>query len=75
MPEQPQSRQLHRLQAIRPLLRDAAPLVMLGSLLFYTNGFLTLTNEEASAISGSAANWKRLLAGFRSPAGGAYQVV
>ena len=71
MPEQPQSRQLRRLEAIRPLLRDAAPLVMLGSLLFYTNGFLTLTNEEASAISGTAANWKGLLAGFRSPAGGA----
>ena len=71
MSEQPQSRQLHRLQAIRPLLRDAAPLVMLGSLLFYTNGFLTLTNEEASAISGASANLKTLLAGFQSPAGGA----
>ena len=70
MSDPPQSRQLRRLQAVRPLLRDAAPLVMLGSLLFYTNGFLALTNEESSAISGAAANWNGLLAGFRSPAGG-----
>ena len=71
MPDQPQSRQIHRLQAIRPIVRDAAPLVMLGSLLFYTNGFLTLTNDEASSIGRAAANWKSLLAGFGSPAGGA----
>src|SRR5487761_586938 len=69
VPGPPQSRQLQRFQAIRPLLRDAAPLIMLGSLLFYTNGLLTLTNEESSAISGAAANLKSLHAGFRSPAG------
>jgi len=71
MPDPPQSRQLRRLQAIRPLVRDAAPLVMLGSLLFYTNGLLTLTHEESSAITGAAANWNGLIAGFRSPLGGA----
>lgn len=71
MPEQSQSPALHRLQTIRPVVRDAAPLFMLGSLLFYTNGFLTLTNEEVSAINGAAANWKSLLAGFGSPAAGA----
>src|SRR5581483_4961677 len=71
MPEQPQSPALHRLQMIRPVVRDAAPLVMLGSLLFYTNGFLTLTNDEVSAINGAAANWKSLLTGFGSPAAGA----
>lgn len=71
MPEQSQSPALHRLQTIRPVVRDAAPLVMLGSLLFYTNGFLTLTHDEVSAINGAAANWKTLLAGFGSPAGSA----
>jgi MFS family permease len=53
-------------RSITPLLRDAAPLLMVGSALAYTNRWLTLTNDEASAITAAAQNLTTILATARS---------
>src|ERR1700719_4970149 len=70
MPDLPQKRPAKQ-RAITPLLRDAAPLLMLGSALAYTNGWLTLTNDEASALSAAAQNVPAILAAARSAVGNA----
>lgn len=44
---------------------------MLGSALAYTNGWLTLTNDEASALSAAAQNVTTILAAARSAVGNA----
>jgi MFS family permease len=70
-PDPPQTRSPKPQRAITPLLRDAAPLLMLGSALAYTNRWLTLTNDEASAISAAAQNVPAILAAARSAVGNA----
>lgn len=67
----PQTRSPKPQRAITPLLRDAAPLLMLGSALAYTNRWLTLTNDEASALSAAAQNVPAILAAARSAVGNA----
>src|ERR1700688_3679263 len=56
---------------ITPLLRDAAPLLMLASALFYSNRWFTLIDDETSAVNGAAHNVSALLAASRSAAGNA----
>src|SRR5207302_10422608 len=58
-------------RAITPLLRDAAPLLMLGSALFYTNRWLTLTDDETFTLSAAAQNITAILAAARSAVGNA----
>ncbi len=69
MPDPPQKRPPRPRRAITPLLRDAAPLLMLASALFYTNHWLTLTNEETSRLSAAAQNVTTILAAGRSAVG------
>lgn len=59
MPDPPQKR-ARKERAITPLLRDAAPLIMLASALFYTNRWLSLTGDEASTLSAAAQNLSRI---------------
>jgi hypothetical protein len=69
-----ESRQVHvrsPQRAITPVLRDAAPLIMLASALFYTNRWLSLTDEETSALSAAAGNFTTILSAARSAAGNA----
>lgn len=68
-PRQPLSPRPQR--AITPLLRDAAPLLMLGSALFYTNRWLALTDDETSTLSAAAQNLNTILTAARSVAGSA----
>src|SRR5437899_321060 len=56
MPD-PTQKRARKPRAITPLLRDAAPLIMLASALFYTNRWLTLTDDEASFLS-AAITWQ-----------------
>jgi hypothetical protein len=69
MPDSPQKRPLKPQRAITPLLRDAAPLLMLGSALFYTNRWLTLTDDETSALGAATQSVGTLLAAARSAGG------
>ena len=71
MPDPPQKRPARQMRQITPLLRDAAPLLMLASALFYTNRWLALTDEETSALSAAAQNVTTLFAAARSAAGNA----
>lgn len=72
MPNPPQERTGGRLpRHITPLLRDAAPLIMLASALFYSNRWFTLTDDEASAVRGAAQGVVTILAASRSAAGNA----
>src|SRR5690348_9655620 len=57
--------------AITPVLRDVAPLIMLASALFYTNRWLSLTDDETSALSAAADNLTTILSAARSAAGNA----
>lgn len=59
-------------RVITPLLRDAAPLLMLGSALVYTNRWLMLTEDETSSLTAAAQNVTTILAAARSAAGNAY---
>src|SRR5438105_3654096 len=59
-------------RAITPLLRDAAPLIMLASALFYTNRWVTLTDDEASFLSAATRNVTTIFAAARSFAGNAH---
>ena len=68
MPDPPQSHLPRRLRSITPLLRDAAPLLMLGSALFYTNRWLTFTEEETYTLSTAAQNLSTILSAARSAA-------
>ena len=68
MPDPPQKRP-RKERAITPLLRDAAPLIMLASALFYTNRWLSLTGDEASTVSAAAQNATTIFAAARSAAG------
>jgi Dolichyl-phosphate-mannose-protein mannosyltransferase len=72
MPNPPQERPLKPRRAITPLLRDVAPLLMLGSALFYTNRWLALTDEEASNLSAAAKNVTAILDVARSAAGNSH---
>jgi hypothetical protein len=54
---------------ITPLLRDAAPLLMLASALFYSNRWFTLIDDETSAVSAAARGVGAILAGSRSATG------
>ncbi len=65
MPDPPQKRPL-KPRAITPLLRDAAPFLMLASALFYTNRWLSLTDDEASTLSAAAKNVTAILGAARS---------
>src|SRR5579864_9354459 len=56
---------------ITPLLRDAAPLLMLGSALSYTDRWFTLTNNEASSLSAATQNVTAILSAARLSAGNA----
>src|SRR6266568_2944456 len=69
MPHPPRSRLPARQRTITPLLRDAAPLFMLGSALFYSNRWLALTEDEASALSAAAQNVSTFLSPARSASG------
>lgn len=71
MPYPPQKRP-RKARAITPLLRDAAPLVMLASALFYTNRWLTLTGDEASTLSAAARSVSTIFAAARSATGNAH---
>src|ERR1700686_2955705 len=68
MPDPPQKRAAKQ-RAITPLLRDAAPLLMLGSALFYSNRWLTLTEDETSTLSAAAQNVTTIPAAPRPAAG------
>jgi len=68
MPDPPRPRLPKRQRLIRPLLRDAAPLFMLGSALFYSNRWLALTEDETSALSAAAQNVTTVFASARSAA-------
>ena len=59
-------------RAITPLLRDAAPLIMLASALFYTNRWLSLTGDEASTLGAAAQNVTTIFAAARSAVGNAH---
>jgi Dolichyl-phosphate-mannose-protein mannosyltransferase len=59
-------------RAITPLLRDAAPLIMLASALFYTNRWITLTDDEASFLSAATQNLTSIFAAARSFASNAH---
>src|SRR6202049_2490081 len=71
-PDPAQMRSAKPQRSITPLLRDAAPLLMLGSALAYTNRWLTLTNDEASALSAAAQNLTTTLSAALSPVGNAH---
>src|ERR1700757_738726 len=71
-PDPAQMRSAKPRRSITPLLRDAAPLLMLGSALAYTNRWLTLTNDEASALSAAAQNVTTILSAARSTVGNAH---
>lgn len=71
MPHPPRTSRAKPQRAITPLLRDAAPLLMLGSALFYTNRWLTLTDDETSTLGAAAQNVTTILAAARSAAGNA----
>ncbi len=71
MSSPPEKRPAAKTRAITALLRDAAPLLMLGSALVYTNRWLMLTNDETSALSSAARNVTNILAAARSSAGNA----
>lgn len=71
MPDRSQKRPL-KARAITPLLRDAAPLLMLASALFYTNRWFTLTEEEASTLSAAAKSVTAIFGAARSAAGNAH---
>jgi Dolichyl-phosphate-mannose-protein mannosyltransferase len=71
MPDPPQKR-ARKPRAITPLLRDAAPLIMLASALFYTNRWFTLTEDEASFLSAAAQNVSTIFAAARSSMGNAH---
>ncbi len=71
MSDPPQKRPARQMRQITPLLRDAAPLLMLASVLFYTNRWLALTDEETSTLSAAAQNVTTLFAAARSAAGNA----
>jgi hypothetical protein len=71
MPDPPHTRPPKPLRAITPLFRDAAPLLMLGSALSYTNRWLTLTDDETSTLGAAAQNVTTVLAAARSAAGNA----
>jgi hypothetical protein len=58
-------------RALTSVLRDAAPLIMLASALFYTNRWLSLTDDETSTISAAANNLATILSAARSAAGNA----
>ena len=58
-------------RAITPVLRDAAPLLMLASALFYTNRWLSLTDDETSTLGAAAQNVSTLFGAARSAAGNA----
>jgi hypothetical protein len=75
MPDPPQKRPLRPRRAITPLLRDAAPLLMLASALIYTNRWLSLTNEETSSLSAAAHNVTRILAAGRSAVGNTHPAI
>ena len=66
MPDPPRSRPPKPQRAITPLIRDAAPLLMLGSALFYSNRWLTLTNDETATISAAARNVTAIISAGRS---------
>jgi hypothetical protein len=65
MPDAPKKPPLKQ-RAITPLLRDAAPLLMLGSALFYTNKWLALTDDETSTLSAASQSVASVLATVRS---------
>jgi hypothetical protein len=69
MPDPPQKNAPRRQRTITPLLRDAAPLLMLASALFYTNRWLTLTEDEASTLSAAAKNVTAILGTARTSVG------
>ena len=71
MPDPPQKR-ARKPRAITPLLRDAAPLIMLASALFYTNRWFTLTEDEASFLSAAAQNVTTIFAAARSSMGNSH---
>ncbi len=71
MSDPPQKRPARQMRQITPLLRDAAPLLMLASALFYTNRWLALNDEETSTLSAAAQNVTTLFAAARSAAGNA----
>jgi hypothetical protein len=62
----PALKQARRQRTITPILRDMAPLIMLGSALFYTNDLLTITQTEAASITDAARNITTILTSFRS---------
>jgi dolichyl-phosphate-mannose-protein mannosyltransferase len=68
----PEVRRAKPRHTITPLLRDAAPLVMLASALFYSNRWLTLIDDETSTISAAAQNITKILAAARSSVGNAH---
>ena len=61
-----QQRQPLRHRAVIPVLRDAAPLFMLGSALFYTNRWFMLISGETSAIAGANRKVSEILGAVRS---------
>lgn len=71
MTDAPQKSRWKRERAITPLLRDAAPLIMLASALFYTNRWLSLTHEETSTLTAAAQNGNAIIAAGRSALGSA----
>jgi hypothetical protein len=72
MPDLPRKREDTKQRSITPLLRDAAPLLMLASALFYTNRWLSLTAGETSEISAAAQHVTAILRAGASAAGNAY---
>lgn len=75
MPGPAQTRRPKPQRTITPLLRDAAPLLMLGSALFYTNRWLTLTDDETSTVSAAAQNVTTILSAARSAVGNSHPPV
>ena len=71
MPAPPEKRLARRPPTIIPLLRDAAPLLMLGSALLYTNRWFALTDDETSALSWAAQSVTTLFGASRSAAANA----
>ena len=71
MPDPRQTRGPRPPRAIRPVLRDAAPLVMLASALFYTNQWLSLTGDETSTLGAAANDLTTIFSAARSAAGNA----
>jgi hypothetical protein len=72
MADVPHKHEHKKERSITPLLRDAAPLIMLASALFYTNRWLSLTADETSHISAAAQNVTTILRAGSSAAGNAY---